>query len=852
MAFSSSGQPRARAARASPDWNVCRAVVVRFEAAQPKFPKRAPLLHWIIMKALIPLRVLLTIAFAWPLGCSPEVDPGADLAPASADVTLSTAVQTSPTIIRQPWLEDQLVAELRHGLEPMLPALGLDSMEGRRFLDQVLPAAFSEQLRVSHRLDDIDLRSGEANATPEIGAVRRWIENCETLATRRTSNTFGGSSSSRPFVVDPLPEDPALRIVLAMQTDWLDDSAENKTTAELLRVSASRRPRGESPEQKEARERAVMAPREEAPPLIADALAKAVASERFSGERIQMIGLLIVRMSSRRYDIPTHLRAAQLYAARPDADPWLASLYLGTILSDKAWLARGEKFASETSPDQFAALHAGLDLAYEQLVKAHQIAPHRPHAAGVLVGQALGSSNPAHEAPWYWFREALRADPTWSGAFRPMNNVVLRRWGGSADDRLALIRERQRAALEPGSGSIAMSAWVPIMAQEDDGRQSAARLFEETLVGLRPLWKDADESTVVRTRVEPNDAWSLALVLACQSGNVAAATELLEEKGRTYAERTDPDFLEISIDWDHLLNWSLARHPSDGELFLKMNAAFAKDDWDATVQHATALLATAKSWRAAEFAKSTLLAADASRRFGAGESVDLVARQFRDGWDTDPPFRERLLGAEPITLAHQKRHGGFRGDAIFPLRLDGRFRLEMDLRCEALPRDQTGSAGPSFALQFVDSDRRINASDHSVTFDGSRELYIDHDDARQESFGLFVRRGSVQGMRAASSRPRGSPQAASGYPTSIVIDVEGSIAHVFLDGVLFDILTWTPPKPDSKSQRFRFGSKKRSDGIRGDLTFQWYAGQDDRILIDSIRVVRVNEPLPSRTLDSPK
>jgi hypothetical protein len=798
---------------------------------------------------------LLAITAASVLGCTANPGSPSQTASETAADSSQAPAAVSPAIIREPWLEDQLVAELRHGLEPLLPDLGLDNPEGRRTLDRVLPAAFSTSYRVHRDPEEVRALMWRKDSTQQVKVVKQWLGFCESLATSRKASQFGGLRPTTAFVVEPLPEDPALGVVFALQTEWMGARA-NSTSEQLAKAAAEAKRQNEAPEVTKARAQTMMSSRDEAPPLISDALAKAVASERFAGERIQMIGLLIVRLDKRSFDNPTHLRAAQLYAARPDADPWLASLYLGTVLQAKAWLARGDRYVSETSPEQFRALHQELDLAYEQLAKAHAIAPHRPHAAGLLVTQAMGTTNPAHEAPGFWFDQALKADPTWTDAFTRMGTAVLQRWGGSSDDRLAIARLIQQAARQPGSGSIAISARrLMALALEEGGISANERLAEEVLAALRPLWKDADESTAKRTRVDPDDAWSLALVIACQSRNVAAACDLLEEKGRLYARRDDFD-LNLDVDWDQLLTWTLERHPSDGALFRQMNAAFGAGDWDTTVKHATTLAATAKNWRAAEAANAMLVTAEAARRFAAGETIDLIAPEFRDAWRVSEASREQVLGGASIAFTRPTERKGFRDDASFPMRLAGRFRMEIDLSYD-LPAVDIPALDNLvvLSLRLVDIDHSSGIGRES-TMSGkeSAEIQRRYSSAVRDAFALSVgRRGIFSRNTKSSLAERKTEVALTDLPRSVVIDVEGSGAHILIDGQLFDIVEWVPPSKSSRSSRRNSNTAQYGGGIEGDLTLGaanfW---RNQFVFIDSIRVTRVSEPLPRRTLDGPK
>ncbi|MFN7021517.1 MAG: hypothetical protein ACK4WH_09350, partial [Phycisphaerales bacterium] len=256
---------------------------------------------------------------------------------------------TAPTAIRQSWIEAELVAEIRRGLDPLFPSLGWDTPQGRTMVDRVLPAAFSERLRVEPDAAERRLAMATDETPPTLQAVKRWFDRCYGDATTREFSDMGGAWPQQPGIIDPLPDDPALRVVIAMQTDWL--GVWGLADAPRFKIKSKGTMEGpESPEQQAARTGTIAACRDEGAALIADSLARAVASPGFAGERVQLLGLLIVRLDARYFDTATHLRAAELYAARADANPWLAVLYRGVVLHERAWLARGTEYAEMTTP----------------------------------------------------------------------------------------------------------------------------------------------------------------------------------------------------------------------------------------------------------------------------------------------------------------------------------------------------------------------------------------------------------------------------------------------------------------------------------------------------------------------
>ncbi|MFN7021682.1 MAG: hypothetical protein ACK4WH_10190 [Phycisphaerales bacterium] len=594
------------------------------------------------------------------------------------------------TAIRQAWIESELVAEVRRGMDPLLTGLGWDTPQGRAMVDRILPAAFSDRLRVEPDAAERRLAMATDETPPTLQAVKRWFDRCYWDATTREFADMGGAWPQKPGVIDPLPDDPALRVVIAMQTDWL--GVWGLADAPQFKIKSKGRMDGpESPEQQAARAGTITACRDEGAALIADSLARAVASPGFAGERVQLLGLLIVRLDRRYCDTATHLRAAELYAARADANPWLAALYRGVVLHERAWLARGTEYAEMTTPEQFARFQAGLDECYGPLTETHRLAPHRPHAAGVLIRQALGTSNTRHETPEYWFQLATAADLTWFDAYSRMLYTTLDRWGGTARDRLSILRRMQHAARQPGGGAIGMLApGLLILARQDDANiMGDPAMLEEFQACLRPLWKNADAGTAARTGVDPDEAWSLALVIARQARDAAGALAILDEPGRKFVT---PDSDDLKATWTDISRWALERHPGDGPAYKQMNAAVASGDLVKAATLATDLAASAKSPRTAEAARGVLAVCDLDRRLAAGETIDIAGPALRPFWNGNAGVLAKCFSGEAISLANVAVASGESTRTSFPVRLSGRYRVEVEIQLP--PRDPKMSMGP--------------------------------------------------------------------------------------------------------------------------------------------------------------
>lgn len=737
----------------------------------------------------------------------------------------------APAAIRQSWIEAELVAEIRRGLDPLLPSLGWDTPQGRTMVDRTLPAAFSERLRVEP--DATERRLAMAtDATPaELQAVKRWFDRCYGDATTREFSDMGGAWPQTPGVIDPLPEDPALRIVIAMQTDWL--GVWGLADAPRFKIKSKGTMDGsESPEQQAARAGTIAACREEGAALIADALARAVASPRFAGERVQLLGLLIVRLDCRYFDTATHLRAADLYAARADADPWLAALYRGVVLHERAWRARGTEYADKTTPEQFARFQAGLDECYGPLTEAHRLAPHLPHAAGVLIHQALGTSNPRHETPEYWFQLAAAADPTWIDAYNRLTYTTLDRWGGTARDRLSLLRRMQHAARQPGGGAIGMLApgLLKTIREDDSAIMADPATLEEFQACLRPLWKNADATTAARTGVDPDEAWSLSLIIARQARDAAGAWAILDELGRTFVA---PDSDDFKATWTDISRWALERHPSDGPAYKQMNAAVASGDLAKAATLATDLAAAAKSPRTAEAARGVLAVCDLDRRLAAGETIDIAGPLVRSFWTGNAAVLAKCFTGEAISLTNIAVASEESTRVAFPIRLSGRYRIEVELRLP--PRAPKMSMGPYVWFDFGPEPRDPRGDRRVVRLMASNEQF--------QMLGGIKSQRRRQNLGIARREPL----------QQLVIDVDSPRAHVYLNGALWDVFEAVAPPTATGGAYSPPAPPPVEPVIGGVFGIDTYAANPDHgITITAIRISRPAGPLADTPLELTK
>lgn len=725
------------------------------------------------------------------------------------EVASSMPVPHAATPMRQRDVERALLAAVRQDLAPLLPALGWDGPAGRAMVDRVLAAAFSERLRIARDPADrqfLDLREGDAGAAR---TVRRWFERVHALATSRQFGDKGGFWPETNGVVGELPDGPLLRLAIALQSDWLGSWMLDLGTA---KGTMDGPPGDAAHADRAARTEAC---RQRAAELIAGSLAGAAADPRCAGERVRLIGLLITWLDLRELDGPTFARAADLYDARPDADPWIGALFRGVVELDRARRARGDGPFAAVPPERAGSFQAGLNDAYASLARAHRLAPHRPEAASLLVHQALGTTDPGHETQEYWFQLATAADPTWCHAYRSLLYGTLDRWGGDDRRRLSLLRRLRAAAdLEGGAPAAMLAPVLMNMAAQDESGVLSNRMFIDGVIDcLRAAAARAGE-------VDPDEAWSLAAVAARRARRADVLWSLFDEPHRRYV-RSDLEGLDLP--YESIERWALVRHPTLGAAFAAAESALERGDMAEAGRRASEVaMAAERSPSLRSAAEGIAAVAGLESRLAEGESVDLAQPALRSGWSGSPARLERAFDGGPgVLLSRVDLPSGDAGRLSFALPLRGRYRLEMDLEFTGPSAPMQGEAR---AWLRIAEPARAGEAPRGVVF--------------------MIGRSTVQVMGApgASRSKAGRPMGLKSPPRTLVIDVDGARAVVLVDGRVWDVIGEAPPPAGS-------GRPAAPGNIAGRLHLENVTlGTEASLRFASIRLSRPVAPLEHATI----
>jgi ankyrin repeat protein/tetratricopeptide (TPR) repeat protein len=111
--------------------------------------------------------------------------------------------------------------------------------------------------------------------------------------------------------------------------------------------------------------------------------------------------------------------------------PWLIKLFTGEIEKDKAWAARGNKWASSVTQKGWGGFKEHLKKAREALTEAWEMHPDRPEAAALMITVAMGGGALPGETTIFWFNRAVKAEIDYQKAYDKLFWALRPRWGGN-------------------------------------------------------------------------------------------------------------------------------------------------------------------------------------------------------------------------------------------------------------------------------------------------------------------------------------------------------------------------------------------------------------------------------------
>lgn len=120
--------------------------------------------------------------------------------------------------------------------------------------------------------------------------------------------------------------------------------------------------------------------------------------------------------------------------------PWITHMAAGFYFVDRAWKERGSGWASEVTKEGFEGFEKNLKIAEDHYLRAWQLAPQHPNAAGEMIRIAMAGQS-SHWTQKDWLFEAVHAQFDYMNAYHSYTFAITPRWGGSHQEMLDFARQ---------------------------------------------------------------------------------------------------------------------------------------------------------------------------------------------------------------------------------------------------------------------------------------------------------------------------------------------------------------------------------------------------------------------------
>lgn len=547
---------------------------------------------------------LLALIMVCLSGCATDRNPSltSDRVMTATELDHAQRTSSDDTALRSR-VREQAALEL----VAMLPLLQVDSPQTRQAANKIADSILRPGARAMLTHEEQAILAARANPTHAI--TTEWIRGAATSM----ASTSGTSWRIPPLVGSSheLPPPGVLRLLVVLRIDFGSVIEEQKAT------------RGKSAYYTGETWRRIQAAREKArlnapafAGIITDAVAGAAEHPTLGLDGPRIAALLIGLRDWDASECDAFELAAAGYASRPNADPWLKELMLGRAATCRAWAERGGNLAGETTEEQFRLFQVSLDRAFAHLVAAHRLRPERPDAAAMLARVAMGSSNPEHLTPAYWFERAVHADRGCYLAYDALLNDALPRWG--ADEAEAAACMRRVADSASGSNSIGYTVidWLPQFLEDDPEILKTPGFAAAAFDALRPYFDS------IEGNIDQSLARSVAMTFAYHTKD---ATRVIEAYGIGDWEYRPIGLEAIRVPPRTMIRFADEQHNSYGAHLRDARAAAAVGDLDKAARCARHLLAMSElplrlRTEAVRISGAKSLAAD----FNSGQEVTLV------------------------------------------------------------------------------------------------------------------------------------------------------------------------------------------------------------------------------------
>lgn len=212
-------------------------------------------------------------------------------------------------------------------------------------------------------------------------------------------------------------------------------------------------------------------------------------------------------------------------------DRWIANYAYGNRMMAHGWEARGDGWAQDVPPRQWALFEQHMRDAYTHLSRAWEIRPYWALAPERLINLSMGFQVDPVRDEHFWFAEATRSRFDQEDAFENYARSIMPRWGGSVGQMFALLDlVLERSADEPNLVYIAIEIMSEITWSEEDGR--IALLNEEYLSAVTQMMREELAHPLGYKNVWQRRALLRTLALGhFMTGNMVVCAEMLKAGG---------------------------------------------------------------------------------------------------------------------------------------------------------------------------------------------------------------------------------------------------------------------------------------------------------------------------------
>lgn len=219
-------------------------------------------------------------------------------------------------------------------------------------------------------------------------------------------------------------------------------------------------------------------------------------------------------------------RIDEALLADKKADPWIAQMIAADAQIDEAWADRGGDVASNVTAEGWKGFAEHLNKARGYLLKAYELHPEFPEAAGRMITVTMGGCGARGISERDWFNRAAEAELDNDDVYWRYVNALLPRWGGSTD----AIYDLGVECVETKRSDIALPEyllWLLAYMERSEGvsyweRPGVYDNLKQMCEGAIAEPKQAKRHTQMKT------VWA---VLAWRCGQYQDARRLLDELG---------------------------------------------------------------------------------------------------------------------------------------------------------------------------------------------------------------------------------------------------------------------------------------------------------------------------------